>query len=114
MGLSVIHIPAQQHSAASGLDDLDQVTAFLEDFEPGRGQLTLVCWGRAWTHFWGAMGNGSTLSEFLSRASTGYLVGKLMLPYDVMLKRSEKREERWLSQIVEALKVELQRGPQTS
>lgn len=105
--LRVIHIPAQHHDAASGRRDLDPVTAFLQDFEPGRGQLTLVCWGRAWSHFWGAMGNGSSLQDFLARASTGYVVGKLMLPYDVMLKRAELREERWLTQIVEALKDEI-------
>lgn len=107
--LRVLHIPGQRYDAGKGLLDLDPVTAFLEDFEPGRGQLTVVCWGRAWTHFWGAMGDGVTVSEFCSQASTGYIVGKLMLPYDVMLKRAEQREERWLTQIVEALKVELAR-----
>lgn len=110
MGLTVINIPRQRYDAAAGKLDLDPVTAFLEDFEPGRGQLTLVCWGRAWTHFWGAMGNGATVAEFCSKASTGYIAGKLMLPYDVMLKRAEPREERWLTQIVEALKVELARA----
>lgn len=110
MTLTVIHIPAQRYDAAAGLLDLDPVTAFLEDFEPGRGQLTLVCWGRAWSHFWGAMGNGATVAEFCARASTGYIVNKLMLPYDVMLKRAEHREEKWLTQIVEALKAELARA----
>lgn len=105
--LTVISIPRQRYDAAKGLLELDPVTAFLEDFEPGRGQLTLACWGRAWTHFWGAMGNGSTLAEFLPSASTGYIVGKLMLPRDVLLKRAEPHEERWLTQIVEALKREL-------
>jgi hypothetical protein len=105
--LHVINIPRQRYDAAAGKLDLDPVTAFLEDFEPGRGQLTLVCWGRAWTHFWGAMGNGSSLRQFLLTASTGYIVGKLMLPRDVILKREERREERWLTQIVEALKAEI-------
>jgi hypothetical protein len=112
--MRTLHIPAQRYDAAAGLDELDPVTAFLEDFEPGRGQLTLVCWGRAWTYFWGAMGNGATLSNFLGHASTGYIVGKLMLPRDVMLKRAEHREERWLSQIVEALKLELRRAASTA
>lgn len=107
MTLTVVEIPRQQYDANKGMDELDPVTAFMQDFEPGRGELTLVCWGRAWTHFWGAMGDGSTLRDFLLSASTGYLVGKLMLPSDVMLKRSEKREERWLTQIVEALKRQL-------
>lgn len=107
--LTTIHIPEQRYDEAAGLMHLDPVTAFLEDFAPGRGQLTLVCWGRAWTHFWGAMGNEATVAQFVADASTGYVVGKLMLPCDVMLKRAEAREERWLSQIVEALKRELRR-----
>lgn len=106
-GLTVVEIPRQRYDEAAGLMELDPVTAFLQDFEPGRGQLTLVCWGRAWTHFWGAMGNGSTLRDFLLGASSCYIVGKLMLPRDVLLKRAEPREERWLSQIVEAMKREL-------
>lgn len=102
--LKVVHIPRQRHTEQQG--ELDPVTAFLEDFAPGQGQLTLVCWGRAWSHYWGAMGDGD-LRWFILGCSTGYLVEKLMLPYDVMLKRSEKREEKRLSQIVEALKVQL-------
>lgn len=110
MALTVINIPRQRHDEAAGKLELDPVTAFLEDFEPGRGQLTLVCWGRAWTHFWGAMGNGATVAKFCARASTGYIVNKLMLPSDVLLKRAERSEERWLTQIVEALKIEFSRA----
>lgn len=106
--LTVVNIPRQRHTEHQG--ELDPVTAFLEDFTRGQGQLTLVCWGRAWSHYWGAMGN-CELRGFILACSTGYLVGKLMLPYDVMLKRAEKREERWLSQIVEALKVQLKAQP---
>ncbi len=108
--LQVVHVPRQVHDAASGKRDLDPVTAFLQDFGPGRGQLTLVCWGRAWSHYWGAMGAGLNLRGFLLRADTGYIVGKLMLPCDVMLKRAERREERWLTQIVGALKDEFREG----
>ncbi len=108
--LRIVHIPAQRYDAAKGLSSLDPVTAFLQDFEPGRGQLTLVCWERAWTYFWGAMGDGSTVAEFVGRASTRYLVGKLMLPSDVMLKRAERREDQWVNQIIEGLKNELIRA----
>lgn len=109
--LTVIKIPGQRYDAETGRRELDPVTAYLEDFQPGRGQLTVVCWGRAWTQFWGAMGNGATVAEFCRGTSTGYIVDKLMLPRDVMLKRAEHREERWLTQIVEALKVELAAAP---
>jgi hypothetical protein len=110
MSLELIEIPPQRHDAASGKHDLDPVTAFLQDFGPCQGQLTLVCWGRAWSHYWGAMGgreNPKTLRQFLSSDNTPYVVGKLMLGRDVLLKRAEKGEERWLTQIVDALKDQL-------
>lgn len=106
-GLQVIEVPGRTYTAESGEHDLDPVTAFLQDFGEGRGQLTVICWGRSWTHYWGAMGKDTTLREFILHAWPGYIVGKLMLPYDVMLKRAEKREERWLTQIVGALRDEL-------
>jgi hypothetical protein len=109
--LSVIEIPAKRYTAESGKRDLDPVTAFLRDFEPGRGELTLVCYGRAWTIYWGSMGNGADLRSFILHAWTGYIVGKLMLPYDVMLKRAEQREQIWLTDIVESLKEELRKEP---
>lgn len=108
--LQVLHLPRQRYDAEAGKMELDPVTVFLEDFTPGQGQLTLVCWGRAWTHYWGATGS-SSLRAFLLSASTGYLVDKLMLPYDVVLKRAVTREARWLSQIVEALKDALRGDP---
>jgi hypothetical protein len=110
--LTVLRLPRQPYDEAKGQRELDPVTVFIEDFEPGRGQLTVVCWGRAWTHFWGAMGNGSNVARFVSKASTGYIVDKLMLTRDVMFKSAEHREERWLTQIVEALKNKLREEAQ--
>ena len=110
--LSVLQVPARRYDAAAGLNDLDPVTVFFEDFGNARGQMTVVCWGRAWTHYWGNMGD-KTVREFVLKASIGYLVGKLMLPYDVMLKRAEPREEKWLTQIVEAIKDQLRASTPT-
>jgi hypothetical protein len=106
--LTVVDIPRQNRTEHQG--ELDPCIAYIRDYRVGQGELTLVCWGRAWSHCWGALGNRD-LRGFILSCSTGYLVGKLMLPYDVMLKRSEKREERWLTQIVEALKVQLKVQP---
>ena len=108
--LQTIKIPPRRGDRAKGISDLDAVTAFLEDFGNAKGQLTLVCWGRAWSHYWGAMGEGCTLADFLRGASTGYVVGQLMLPPGVLTKRAERGEERWLTDIVEALKDRLRAG----
>ena len=103
----IIKIPARRGDHAKGIKDLDAVTAFLEDLGDGKGRLTLVCWGRAWSQYWGAMGEGRALADFLSGASTDYVVDKLMLPPGVITKRAERGEERWLTDIVEALKDRL-------
>ena len=107
--LRTLKISGRNYTAGQGY--LDPVTAFLEDFEPGRGQLTVVCWGRPWSYFWGAMGPSTDLRTFLLGADTDYIVGKLSIPRGVLLRSVEKIEERWLEQITLALKDEL-RKPQ--
>ena len=57
---------------------LDPITVFLEDFAPGQGQITIVCWGEAWTHYWGAMGEKNDLMKFVSKCDNGYLMLKFM------------------------------------
>nr|WP_297529424.1 hypothetical protein [uncultured Roseateles sp.] len=107
--LTVLQVPRRPRSGERG--ELDPSTVFFEDFEPGRGQMTVVCWGRAWTHYWGAMGGNPThdIRSFVLKAWTGYIVGKLMDGAGPILKRAEKREEEWLTDIVEAIKDELRR-----
>ncbi len=55
---------------------LDPITVFLENFDKGRGQITITCYGKAWTAYWGAMGD-RTLSEFFCDCNTDYLANKL-------------------------------------
>lgn len=45
------------------IDSLDDISIFLEDFSLGAGQITIYCWGKAWTSFWGGMGD-MTISDF--------------------------------------------------
>jgi hypothetical protein len=106
--LTVLNVPRQTFEQGAKEMELDPLTVFFEDFGDARGQMTVVCWGRAWTHYWGNFGSG-TVRDFVLRASTGYMVGKLMLTRDVLLKRAEPREEKWLTQIVEAIKKELRK-----
>lgn len=60
----------------SDLDKLDPVTMILEDFGPGKGKLTIDCYGKAWTAYWGAMGS-ETIAEFINTADVDYLASKL-------------------------------------
>ena len=50
---------------------LDPISIYLEDFEHGKGQITIRCYDKTWSSFWGAM--GGTISEFLCRTDNSYL-----------------------------------------
>ena len=55
------------------LDDLDPITVYLEDFELGQGKITIDCWGKSWTSFWGAMG-GRNIAQFFCNCNDSYLI----------------------------------------
>ncbi len=58
----------------TGADRLDPVRVMIENIEPGRGLLTITCFGKSWNASWGSMGNG-TVQEFIGRVSNDYLIG---------------------------------------
>lgn len=54
------------------VERLDPVTVFLEDFEAGRGKITIECYGKSWSTFWGGMGT-RTISEFFCSCDNHYI-----------------------------------------
>lgn len=87
---------------------LDSITVYWHNFSPGRGQVTLTCWGAAWTAYFGGM-SGNTIQEFFAGADVGYLVNKL--GFTQWLKSSKKHED-YLGRIVRAVQEELRRDLQ--
>lgn len=87
---------------------LDAITVILQDFGNNAGQLTVICYGRAWTAFWGSM--GGTLREFLSQVNAGYVTGKMCLPCGLILKKQEKREAEYLMRIIGAVLAAIKPG----
>jgi len=85
--------------------ELDPITVFWQDFEPGRGAVTITCWGNAWTCYFGAM--GMTIGEFVAMADIGYLISKLARYQNL---KDRKREEKCLTRIVVAIKASLAKG----
>ena len=87
--------------------NLDPITVFMQDYAIGRGELTIICWGRAWSCYWGAMGAGYNLSLFIRRTSVQYIVNK-MIQREIITNRSvEKRETEYLSEIISEVKSAL-------
>lgn len=58
------------------IDSLDDISIFLEDFSLGAGQITIYCWGKAWTSFWGGMGD-QTIAEFFCSCNEFYIAKNL-------------------------------------
>lgn len=56
------------------VERLDPIRVMAENYEPGRGRITITCYGKAWTSFWPAMG-GDTVQQFFIRVSNDYLIG---------------------------------------
>lgn len=57
---------------------LDPITVLVEDFAPGKGQITITCFGEAWTAYWGGCGDKG-VTAFFCNAYSEYLVDKLII-----------------------------------
>jgi hypothetical protein len=59
----------------SELENLDPISVYLENFEPGKGKITIECYGKSWSSYWPAM--GGTIEEFFMGISEDYAVNNL-------------------------------------
>ena len=86
----------------------DPITVIMRDIQPGKGELILSVWGRAWSVYWGAMGDGWTLRDFLLSTSVEYVANKL-IPRDVVTStRAVARERKYLELIAADVKKAMQ------
>ena len=47
----------------TGAERLDPVRVMIENYEPGKGRITITCYGKAWTAAWAVMMCRRSLSE---------------------------------------------------
>lgn len=80
------------------------ITVFWQDFGPNRGQVTIFCWGSAWTCFFGGMGS-SSIKEFFAGCSTSYLVDKLRITRWL---KSSKAHDQYLGRLIDAVQRKIQ------
>lgn len=79
---------------------LDRTHVFWLDVEPGKGYVTIICYGQAWTAYFNAMGD-KTIKQFFAGCDTGYMVTKMgITPY---LKQT-KAHHAYLGRIIDAVK----------
>ena len=51
------------------IEDLDPITVFIEDLDTSKGKITIECFGKCWSAFWGGMGERTT-AQFVSTVSS--------------------------------------------
>lgn len=94
---------AVEASLITEVAGLDGINAYWADVGPGKGYVTITCYGSAWTAYFGAMG-GDTIREFFLRADTGYLATKLGITPQL---KQTKRDNAYLSKIIDAVRESL-------
>lgn len=55
---------------------LDPITVFYENFGKAQGRITIICYNKVWTSFWGSMG-GQNILEFFNSCDEGYIAKNL-------------------------------------
>jgi hypothetical protein len=85
--------------------NLDLVTVIIEDIKDGQGNITILCYGKAWTAYWGAMGYDRSISKFFCDAGNDYLASNL---FGSM--KHTKKDYNYLCRIIDAVKEALREG----
>lgn len=58
------------------IEEFDPVTVHLENYAPGKGGITIECYGKAWSSKWPAM-SGRRIEQFFVDCDEHYLAGNL-------------------------------------
>jgi hypothetical protein len=80
------------------IDCLDPVTVHTRSIPKGTGQITITCFGKAWTAWFGSIGD-NTVEEFVSNAGNDYLAGKFFSQGKQL-----KKDEVYLCRILDAVR----------
>lgn len=78
---------------------LDPIRVYIEDYEPGKGRITISCYASAWVGYWGGMGSRSVIKFFLD-CDAEYLSGNLLAGDN---QKRGKSNEAYLIRIIKAV-----------
>lgn len=98
------HVATVERIEAPGLDPIH---VFWMNIKPCEGYVTVICYGSAWTAYFGAMSSG-TIQEFFARVDVDYMVTKMQAP----TLKDGKKHEAYLGRIVKAVQDHLRAQPQ--
>lgn len=84
-------------------DGLDEIRVYFEDIAPGKGYVTMICYGSAWTAYFGGMGE-DTIKQFVMSVGADYM-GNKMNDYSHM--KQGKPNLNYLRRIINAVQDHL-------
>lgn len=84
-----------------GSKALDPIHVYLVDVAPGKGHVTITCYGAAWTAYFGAMGERS-VREFVAAVDSGYLANKMGIAPHL---KGRKSDFAYLGRIIDAVRA---------
>lgn len=85
--------------------ELDTIQVTWVNYQPGRGDVTITCYGQAWTCYFNAM-SGKTIQQFFREADTAYMVNALQRGQFL---KQNKAHAQYLAKIVNAIKDAIQK-----
>lgn len=90
---------------ATGLDPIRVIMEPGPNHKDYTGHFTVVVYGRAWSTYWCSM--NWPLAEFVQKAPTDYIVGRLTQSAEYTNKQKRKRDAEYLTRIVDAIRTAL-------
>ena len=83
---------------------LDPVTVYVEQYGPASSRITVQCYARAWTAYWGSHG-ARGVEAFVTNCGAEYIADNLVWGTNgLFTKHAEKLDRAYLLRIAQALK----------
>ena len=90
---------------APGLGAIDPINVIIDNTGATSGHITITCYGRAWTAYWGSM--GTDLASFFCQCDPGYICDNMMRSMTPTLQRVRKNDDKYLVDIIVAVQAAL-------
>jgi hypothetical protein len=102
-----VTVEAVRIDGANGLDSIHVFWVNVEpsagDFGSGKGYVTIICYGCAWTAYFGGM-NGKTIQQFFADVDVDYLVTKMGITPQL---KQGKKYDTYLGRIIKSVQAAL-------
>jgi hypothetical protein len=96
--------PVKQRTYRFHPENLDPVTVYVEEHGPCSSRVTVQCWARAWTAYWGGHGDGP-VEQFMLNCNPEYIADNLTWGLNgTLLRSAQKNDYAYVVRIATAIK----------